>query len=205
MSRKEDASPVTEADRAADRLIVAALETSRPSFPVVSEEGEKPEVGGAEHFWLVDPLDGTKSFIRGSGYFTVNIGLIENGVPVLGVVYDPVGDAMYCGSPEGAFRNGTHIHVRAAMEGRKAALISHSHINRATEDYLARRKASRSASRARARSNSALLPKAGPTFTRVSARRWNGTPPPGMPCSPPRAAKSPRRRESRFFTARMGS
>jgi 3'(2'), 5'-bisphosphate nucleotidase len=144
VARKDDASPVTEADRAADRLIVARLRQLAPSFPTVSEEGEKPDVAGVKHFWLVDPLDGTKSFIRGTGCFTVNIGLIEHGVPVLGIVYDPVADAMYWGTASGAFcahRGGaaTPICARAPQEGRQAAFISHSHLNRATEDYLVTR------------------------------------------------------------------
>src|SRR4029077_4170774 len=71
VERKADASPVTETDRPADRLIVAALKALGP-YPIVSEEGAQPDVAGAEYFWLVDPLDGTKSFVRGSGYFTVN-------------------------------------------------------------------------------------------------------------------------------------
>jgi 3'(2'), 5'-bisphosphate nucleotidase len=141
VDRKDDASPVTEADRAADHLIVQKLKELTPSFPTVSEEGEKSNITGYSHFWLVDPLDGTKSFIRGKGYFTVNIGLIENGSPVLGVVFDPVEDSMYWGTPEGAFcsRKGgpaQAIHVRKAAEGKLAALVSHSHINQATEDYL---------------------------------------------------------------------
>jgi 3'(2'), 5'-bisphosphate nucleotidase len=135
VDRKEDASPVTEADRAADRLIVASLKILTPELPIVSEEGEKPDVAGARHFWLVDPLDGTKSFIRGTGYFTVNIGLIENGVPVLGVVYDPVNDRMYRGSEEGAFCNDKPIRARP-MRTPPTAFISHSHINHATQDYL---------------------------------------------------------------------
>jgi 3'(2'), 5'-bisphosphate nucleotidase len=142
VDRKEDASPVTEADRAADRLIVAALKGLAPEIPVVSEEGEQAEVSGAETFWLVDPIDGTKSFIRGTGSFTVNIALVENHIPVLGVIYDPVQDALYWGSEAGAFREragkcAEPIHTRTAGSGPKTAYISHSHINKATEDYLA--------------------------------------------------------------------
>ncbi len=140
VTRKEDASPVTEADRAADRHIVAALHALTPDWPVVSEEGDKPDVTGADYFWLVDPLDGTKSFVRGEGYFTVNIGLIHLGHPVLGVIYDPAGGTLYAGSEEGAFRmqaGGVAQPIRArGVTPPRTALISHSHINRATEDYL---------------------------------------------------------------------
>jgi 3'(2'), 5'-bisphosphate nucleotidase len=96
---KADASPVTEADERAEQLITPALKRLAPDVPVVAEEavsrGEIPVVG--PRFWLVDPLDGTKEFVSRNGEFTVNIALIENGVPVLGVVLQPVGDVMYAG------------------------------------------------------------------------------------------------------------
>ncbi|WP_020592167.1 3'(2'),5'-bisphosphate nucleotidase CysQ [Kiloniella laminariae] len=89
---KDDASPVTEADQAAEAFILGALNTVTPEIPVVSEEaasqGEIPSIEDGL-FWLVDPLDGTKEFINRNGEFTVNIGLIENGVPVAGVVHAP--------------------------------------------------------------------------------------------------------------------
>lgn len=139
--KKEDFSPVTEADREADTLIVGALRTLTPDIPVVSEEGEKPDVSQAPYFWLVDPLDGTKSFLRGKGYFTVNVGLIENRKnPVLGVIYDPANKAMYYGSAQGAFReyNGAveSMHVRKRQAQMMTALISHSHLSKETEEYL---------------------------------------------------------------------
>ncbi|WP_343559739.1 3'(2'),5'-bisphosphate nucleotidase CysQ [Kiloniella sp. b19] len=88
---KEDESPVTAADKAAEVFILGALNTLTPDIPVVSEEaaaaGEIPQVG--ELFWLVDPVDGTKEFLSGNGEFTVNIGLIEKGAPVAGVVHAP--------------------------------------------------------------------------------------------------------------------
>lgn len=94
---KDDASPVTEADERAEALILAALATCCPQVPVISEEaasrGQVPSAG--EHFWLVDPLDGTKEFIARNGEFTVNIALIEAGRVVFGVVYAPVLDALY--------------------------------------------------------------------------------------------------------------
>lgn len=88
---KDDASPVTEADERAERLIVAALRRLAPDVPVVAEElaaaGEVPDVG--RRFWLVDPLDGTREFVSRNGEFTVNVALVEDGVPVLGVVLAP--------------------------------------------------------------------------------------------------------------------
>ncbi len=90
--RKEDASPVTEADEAAEAFILEALEKLTPEIPAVSEEaasaGHLPDVTG-DRFWLVDPLDGTKEFISRNGEFTVNIALIQEGVPVAGVVHAP--------------------------------------------------------------------------------------------------------------------
>ncbi len=90
--QKDDASPVTEADEAAETFILGALNTLTPDIPVVAEEamaaGEEPVIEG-NRFWLVDPLDGTKEFISRNGEFTVNIALIEDGQPVAGVVHAP--------------------------------------------------------------------------------------------------------------------
>ena len=98
---KQDGSPVTAADRAADALIVPALRALTPNIPVVSEEsveaGDIPDVSGGV-FWLVDPLDGTKEFINKRDDFTVNIGLISNGKPVLGVLLTPVDGVLSAGA-----------------------------------------------------------------------------------------------------------
>lgn len=104
---KADASPVTEADERAERLITPALRALAPGVPVVAEEavsrGDVPAVG--QRFWLVDPLDGTREFVSRNGEFTVNIALIEGGQPVLGVVLQPVGDVLYAGvAGQGAWR-----------------------------------------------------------------------------------------------------
>ncbi len=89
---KDDASPVTEADEAAETFILGALNTLTPDIPVVAEEamaaGEVPEIDGGR-FWLVDPLDGTREFLSRNGEFTVNIALIEDGQPAAGVVHAP--------------------------------------------------------------------------------------------------------------------
>ena len=95
---KEDKSPLTEADRKAHNKIMEYLEDS--GIPVLSEEGKHlsyEERKGWTKFWLVDPLDGTKEFVKRNGEFTVNIALIEDGVPVSGVIYVPVKDEMYIG------------------------------------------------------------------------------------------------------------
>lgn len=104
---KSDNSPLTLADLASHNVIVEGLRKLAPHYPVLSEEAA--DISYAERsrwnlFWLVDPLDGTKEFVKRNGEFTVNIALVENGVPVLGVVYAPALDVCYsaaCGS--GAF------------------------------------------------------------------------------------------------------
>ena len=97
---KADASPVTQADQAAEAVITAALHRLTPDIPIVAEEayaaGDRCEAG--QRFWLVDPLDGTREFISRNGEFTVNIALIEDGQPVLGVVYAPAVGKLYAGA-----------------------------------------------------------------------------------------------------------
>ena len=94
---KIDDSPVTAADLAAHRVILQGLQALTPDIPVLSEEDPQPweERQHWQRYWLVDPLDGTKEFIKRNGEFTVNIALIENGKAVLGVVYAPVLNVMY--------------------------------------------------------------------------------------------------------------
>lgn len=139
---KRDASPVTEADRAAELIILAALARAAPGVPVIAEEevaaGRIPAHG--DTYFLVDPLDGTKEFVRGGDDYTVNIGLIENGVPKLGVVFAPASGRLHGGCVgEGAWvdqgQGRTAIRTRepgAAM----TAVASKSHLNQATVDYL---------------------------------------------------------------------
>jgi 3'(2'), 5'-bisphosphate nucleotidase len=95
---KADGSPVTAADLASDAILTPGLAALTPDIPVVSEEGVEagriPDISGGS-FWLVDPLDGTREFIAESGHFTVLIGLVEAGRPVLGVMYGPVQDEIY--------------------------------------------------------------------------------------------------------------
>lgn len=104
---KSDGSPVTEADRRAEAIILGRLAAAFPDVPVLAEEeasaGRIPELG--RRFFLVDPLDGTRGFVERNGEFTVNIALIEDGAPVAGVVYAPDTRALYYGARrEGAFR-----------------------------------------------------------------------------------------------------
>ena len=105
VGQKSDLSPVTEADVAAERIIVSGLRALAPDIPVVAEEevadGRDPEDPG-RCFFLVDPLDGTREFVAGRGEFTVNIGLVRDGRPVLGVVVAPTVHKLYRGGPDGA-------------------------------------------------------------------------------------------------------
>lgn len=99
-ARKADGSPVTAADEAAEEVILPALAALAPDIPAISEEaaakGLSPTVAGST-FWLVDPLDGTKEFLSGNGEFTVNIALVHEGEPVLGVVVAPALGQTYAG------------------------------------------------------------------------------------------------------------
>jgi 3'(2'), 5'-bisphosphate nucleotidase len=103
--RKADGSPVTEADTAAEAVILPALRAQTPDIPIVSEEhvanSEAPDISGGS-FWLVDPLDGTHEFLKRNDEFTVNIGLIVDLEPVFGVLYAPALDALYFGAGDGS-------------------------------------------------------------------------------------------------------
>jgi len=143
---KDDKSPLTAADKASHNMIVAGLEAHFPDIPILSEEGADipySERKNWTHFWLVDPLDGTKEFIKRNGEFTVNIALIGNNSPVMGVVYVPAQDKLYYGTAdEGAFvRKGEEspvpIHVRKAdPEAGLTVVMSRSHPSPELEDYL---------------------------------------------------------------------
>lgn len=111
---KADGSPVTLADPASEDVILPRLKDICPGIPVVSEEqfeaGKSPDISNAREYWLVDPLDGTKEFIKGTEDFTINIGLIRDGVPVFGFVYLPATDDLYYGGVNiGSFLNGSKI------------------------------------------------------------------------------------------------
>ena len=130
--RKQDRSPVTEADEAAEAIIAAGLRSATPEIPVIAEEetaargaGEAPAV-----FWLVDPLDGTREFIAKNGEFTVNVGLVENHRPVLGAVLLPVTGVLYaaCG-PGTATRtigDAPPVPIRARRAPASGAIVAQS-------------------------------------------------------------------------------
>ncbi|MCA8896479.1 MAG: 3'(2'),5'-bisphosphate nucleotidase CysQ, partial [Amphiplicatus sp.] len=149
VERKSDASPVTEADRACEAIILRGLEKSAPAIPVLAEEsvaeGRIPALG--DEFFLVDPLDGTKEFINKTGEFTINIALIRGKKPVLGVVFAPAIGKLYGGVVgKGAFlievgANGAQgprktIRTRPFPKGGLVAVASRSHRTPETDVFL---------------------------------------------------------------------
>jgi len=149
---KQDGSPLSEADMAADRVIAEGLAAIAPEIPVVSEEGAHrfAPADGAP-FFLVDPLDGTREFLGPTGEFTVNIALIEKGVPICGVVYAPAIARIWTGLAGGGAHAGTlspgedpaaiawrPIHARPRPTSGLVAVASRSHSNAHTETFLMR-------------------------------------------------------------------
>lgn len=142
ISSKSDSSPVTLADCAAEKYIVEALKTLTPGIDIVAEElAAQGKISASNDqnistYWLIDPLDGTKEFIIGGPDFTVNIGLIEDGVPTLGVVYAPAKDELYAGHGPGTAIRSTErgvreksIHVRTSPSAGLIVTSSKSHAN----------------------------------------------------------------------------
>lgn len=125
VEHKDDRSPLTAADLASHRRIVAGLQAVTPEIPVLSEESRAIDIaqrGSWTRFWLVDPLDGTREFIKRNGEFTVNIALIEDGVATFGVIQQPVGGGLWHGTRgAGAFRRDADSDVDAGIHVRKPA------------------------------------------------------------------------------------
>ncbi|NLG08619.1 MAG: 3'(2'),5'-bisphosphate nucleotidase CysQ [Deinococcales bacterium] len=150
VTRKADTSPVTAADLASQRHIVQGLAELTPFVPVIGEEEAAPpfeERRAWRRFWLVDPLDGTKEFVKRNGEFSVNIALVENGLPILGVVHAPVTGLTYLGSPRSAHGpasawrfdaegNAHPIHVAPPSEDAVRVMVSRSHANPATLAFI---------------------------------------------------------------------
>lgn len=132
---KDDNSPVTQADLAANDYIMAELAKEFPDIPIISEEGEHIRQG-AGRFFLVDPLDGTKSFIKKAGQFTVNIGLIENQMPTAGVIYVPTDENLYFTDGKKAFKNGKKIQCREIPKDKVVVVASKSHLTPETEEFI---------------------------------------------------------------------
>ncbi len=147
---KSDASPVTAADEAADALISAGLRAAFPDVPLVTEEQAASHGQTVSTFLIVDPLDGTKEFVQRRGDFTVNIALVENGVPTRGVVYAPAQGRLFYTNAVGMSveevgvidKNSVGvtqpIHVATPDNAALMVVASKSHRDQATDDYIAR-------------------------------------------------------------------
>lgn len=140
---KEDNSPLTQADQGAHRVIAQRLERFFPGVPLLSEEGKEFPVERREmwdRFWLVDPLDGTKEFLKRNGEFTVNIALIENGKPVAGVVHAPELSTTYFADHRGAFKLDRFGQVTRISGSKKheafRVVASRSHMTPETESFI---------------------------------------------------------------------
>lgn len=147
VAEKEDRSPLTEADQNANEVILKGLQTSYPDIPFISEETKALDYVDRkdwDRFWLIDPLDGTKEFIKKNGEFTVNIALIEAGVPTLGVVFQPAANVLYYAvKGEGAkkvdadgnetvLQNSQHYSSKANVR----VVASRSHMSAETEAFV---------------------------------------------------------------------
>lgn len=150
VEQKADCSPVTEADRRGEAIILDGLHRHFPDVPVVAEEecaaGLVPAHIG-DRFFLVDPLDGTREFINRCGDFTVNIALVRGGMPEIGVVYAPAKGQLYCGCPGHAWRS--EVDKQGAVTGTRpivarpgatppAIVASRSHRTPETDEFIAR-------------------------------------------------------------------
>ena len=140
VSFKGDNSPLTQADLIANKIICEALEKKYPNIPIISEENEKVDYEIRKNwdcFWCIDPLDGTKEFVKRNGEFTVNIALLHKNIPVLGVVYAPVLDELYSAKKgEGAYKNHIKLPLHVKPHETKIAVTSHSHIKFNIKQFL---------------------------------------------------------------------
>jgi 3'(2'), 5'-bisphosphate nucleotidase len=149
---KNDESPLTEADKAANTIILDSLISLYPEIPYISEEVKQMDFSERKNWkqcWLIDPLDGTKEFIKKNGEFTVNIALIEEGNPVMGVVYVPAQDVTYFAEKDkGAFRQeGNAVPIKIENKTHYSNLdkfvvvASRSHLSQEVVDFVEEQKA----------------------------------------------------------------
>lgn len=141
---KADRSLVTDADEAAERLLTAAIRALDRQAPIVGEEASAAggnSAGGAERFWLIDPLDGTRSYVKGGRDYSVNVGLVESGVPTLGLVLHPPSATLWTGAIGlGAWveRDGARTALRTRpLADPPVLLTSHSHLDERTRAWCA--------------------------------------------------------------------
>jgi 3'(2'), 5'-bisphosphate nucleotidase len=139
---KDDNSPLTEADLISNRIICNALTKLYPKIPILSEENKMIDYNKRKdwnYFWLIDPIDGTKEFIKRNGEFTVNIALVKNRRPILGVVYAPILEDMYSAKEGfGAFKNGQKlpIYTNEFPKEKLRVVASKSHLSEETQNFI---------------------------------------------------------------------
>ena len=139
---KEDNSPLTEADLRANLIICEELQKLYPDIPILSEENTNVEYEIRKnwgYYWCIDPIDGTKEFIKKNGEFTINIGLIHNKTPVLGVVYAPALDMLYYAKKnKGAYKNGKKLplYINKNPKEKLVVATSKSHQTNETSKYI---------------------------------------------------------------------
>ena len=137
---KKDKSPLTLADQKANEIIESHLIKSE--IPILSEESSQPEYNQRKNWdmlWIVDPLDGTKEFVKKNGEFTVNIALVEKGIPIIGVIFVPVKDILYYGSYKGSFRESNEKIIQLPIKNKSQILYvvsSRSHNTKETDEYF---------------------------------------------------------------------
>ena len=144
---KSDNTPLTIADRKANEIIVTALNQLpvnsflQQNIPILSEEGRNVPYDGRknwEYFWMIDPLDGTKEFVKKNGEFTINIALIYKDAPIIGVVYSPVLNVCYWAKKdEGAFKDGKKLPLKVNGQRNVYKIVaSRSHMSSETKDFI---------------------------------------------------------------------
>jgi 3'(2'), 5'-bisphosphate nucleotidase len=139
---KDDKSPLTEADKLSNEIICTELNSLYPEIPLMSEENKQTEYEVRkdwEYYWCIDPIDGTKEFIKKNGEFTVNIALIHKNRPVLGVVYAPAIDDLYWAKEGvGAFKNGDLLPLKTNKTPKEKLYVvaSKSHLSAETQEFI---------------------------------------------------------------------
>ena len=139
---KDDKSPLTEADLKANEIICSFLEKLYPNIPIMSEENKQTEFEirkNWEYYWCIDPIDGTKEFIKKNDEFTLNIALVHNDTPVLGVVYAPAIDEMYSAKKgEGAYKNNQKLPLQTNDNPKEklSVVASKSHLSEETQEFI---------------------------------------------------------------------
>ena len=210
---KPDGSPVTEADLASDRIIAEGLAWLIPDVPVLSEECAhlaKPPYGGS--FFLIDPLDGTREFVAGRNEFTVNLALVTNGTPLLGIIGAPALGLIWRGlvgrgaerltTGEGSVAEPIHTRPLPRRGEPWIAAVSRSHGDSQDRSLHCMRDPAQSAKSLARRSNSAGWRRAAPISIRASPRLPNGMSRRDMPSSPRPAARSPMRKAPAWRSVR---